>query len=237
MLYQLSYFRKIGGQRWIRTTEGVSQQIYSLPHLATLVFAHLLSRTTSNLSLSRFVSQLRCKGTSFFWICKRWDDFFLKKSFRSSREAFHFFFPKKRNETKKIRRLRSEAKICTFFLKKKNSLTLKQLFLFNEKSHKFLHASPLMPEVSGVDVYKTLLRSFFGCPADGCRTLLRSFGDVLRSFVTSFLRMTNVRATNEQENINEQRAKQCCAKAPASSFLAWNGGGCWSVKNKKLFER
>ncbi len=27
--------------RWIRTTEGVSQQIYSLPHLATLVFALL----------------------------------------------------------------------------------------------------------------------------------------------------------------------------------------------------
>ena len=127
--------------------------------------------------------------------------------------AFHVFFPKKRNETKKIRRLRSEAfslkprglfisfprrketkqrkfagyvpeafslkprrlfisfprrketkqrkfagyvpeaKICTFFLKKKNSLTLKQLFLFNEKSHKFLHASPLMPEVAEVDVY------------------------------------------------------------------------------------
>ena len=31
--------RRQGGQRWIRTTEGVSQQIYSLPHLATLVFA------------------------------------------------------------------------------------------------------------------------------------------------------------------------------------------------------
>ena len=40
MLYQLSYFRNFSGQRWIRTTEGVSQQIYSLPHLATLVFAH-----------------------------------------------------------------------------------------------------------------------------------------------------------------------------------------------------
>ena len=57
MLYQLSYFRILAkvvtlilphscqschsdrGQRWIRTTEGVSQQIYSLPHLATLVFA------------------------------------------------------------------------------------------------------------------------------------------------------------------------------------------------------
>jgi|WetSurMetagenome_2_1015567.scaffolds.fasta_scaffold182358_2 hypothetical protein len=40
MLYQLSYFRiALCGQRWIRTTEGVSQQIYSLPHLATLVFA------------------------------------------------------------------------------------------------------------------------------------------------------------------------------------------------------
>ena len=43
MLYQLSYFRNFSGQRWIRTTEGVSQQIYSLPHLATLVFAHSLS--------------------------------------------------------------------------------------------------------------------------------------------------------------------------------------------------
>ena len=30
---------QFSGQRWIRTTEGVSQQIYSLPHLATLVFA------------------------------------------------------------------------------------------------------------------------------------------------------------------------------------------------------
>ena len=31
-----------GGQGWIRTTEGVSQQIYSLPHLATLVLARHL---------------------------------------------------------------------------------------------------------------------------------------------------------------------------------------------------
>ena len=41
MLYQLSYFRisLSGGQRWIRTTEVERQQIYSLPHLATLEFA------------------------------------------------------------------------------------------------------------------------------------------------------------------------------------------------------
>ena len=41
MLYQLSYFRIFEncGRRWIRTTEGKNQQIYSLPHLATLVFA------------------------------------------------------------------------------------------------------------------------------------------------------------------------------------------------------
>ena len=45
MLYQLSYFRIFCGQRWIRTTEGVSQQIYSLPHLATLVFALILAFT------------------------------------------------------------------------------------------------------------------------------------------------------------------------------------------------
>ena len=41
MLYQLSYFRNFCGQRWIRTTEVERQQIYSLPHLATLVFALL----------------------------------------------------------------------------------------------------------------------------------------------------------------------------------------------------
>ena len=62
MLYRLSYFRKFSGQRWIRTTEGVSQQIYSLPHLATLVFAPLRLK----LRLCAFVSQLRCKGTNYF---------------------------------------------------------------------------------------------------------------------------------------------------------------------------
>ena len=50
MLYQLSYFRNLGGQRWIRTTEGVSQQIYSLPHLATLVFARPQSRFSAFLN-------------------------------------------------------------------------------------------------------------------------------------------------------------------------------------------
>ena len=30
------------GRRWIRTTEGINQQIYSLPHLATLVFSRFL---------------------------------------------------------------------------------------------------------------------------------------------------------------------------------------------------
>ena len=32
-------FRLNCGRRWIRTTEGINQQIYSLPHLATLVFS------------------------------------------------------------------------------------------------------------------------------------------------------------------------------------------------------
>lgn len=51
MLYQLSYFRNFCGQRWIRTTEGVSQQIYSLPHLATLVFAQLTFKEQQLLSI------------------------------------------------------------------------------------------------------------------------------------------------------------------------------------------
>ena len=57
MLYRLSYFRfskqkpdhqvyrAFSGRRWIRTTEGINQQIYSLPHLATLVFSQNSLRT------------------------------------------------------------------------------------------------------------------------------------------------------------------------------------------------
>ena len=46
-----SHRLKICGQRWIRTTEGVSQQIYSLPHLATLVFAqHVFLKEEMNKS-------------------------------------------------------------------------------------------------------------------------------------------------------------------------------------------
>ena len=36
------------GQRWIRTTEVIRQQIYSLPHLATLEFARLFSSLLSD---------------------------------------------------------------------------------------------------------------------------------------------------------------------------------------------
>ena len=55
MLYQLSYFRdtKKSGRRGIRTPEGVSQQIYSLPQLATLVSSHLRYFRNQKTSLSR----------------------------------------------------------------------------------------------------------------------------------------------------------------------------------------
>ena len=49
VLYRLSYFREstttsatvifFCGSRWIRTTEGENQQIYSLPHLAALEYS------------------------------------------------------------------------------------------------------------------------------------------------------------------------------------------------------
>ena len=52
VLYQLSYFREstttsatvifFCGSRWIRTTEGENQQIYSLPHLAALEYSQYL---------------------------------------------------------------------------------------------------------------------------------------------------------------------------------------------------
>ena len=46
MLYRLSYFRIFCGRRWIRTTEVERQLSYSQSHLATLVFALLLLRTS-----------------------------------------------------------------------------------------------------------------------------------------------------------------------------------------------
>ena len=36
----------LSGKRWIRTTEGVRQQIYSLPHLATLVSSRIFNCAT-----------------------------------------------------------------------------------------------------------------------------------------------------------------------------------------------
>ena len=68
MLYQLSYFRNLSsGRRWIRTTEGINQQIYSLPHLATLVFA--LAQTFAILTQCYYcifiVVELPCTTSAF----------------------------------------------------------------------------------------------------------------------------------------------------------------------------
>ena len=57
VLYQLSYFREstttsatvifFCGSRWIRTTEGENQQIYSLPHLAALEYSQYLFQSST----------------------------------------------------------------------------------------------------------------------------------------------------------------------------------------------
>ena len=72
MLYQLSYFRNLSsGRRWIRTTEGINQQIYSLPHLATLVFA--LTQTFAILTQCYYcifiVVELPCTTSAFQLKC------------------------------------------------------------------------------------------------------------------------------------------------------------------------
>ena len=127
MLYQLSYFRKntpfracldslfrastlqlqpasLSGKRWIRTTEGKNQQIYSLPHLATLVssqyfksLSDLVARTSrlsrwrdsnprpadyKSAALANWATSAltlsSCKGTNFFLISKFFGHFFEK---------------------------------------------------------------------------------------------------------------------------------------------------------------
>ncbi len=46
ILYQLSYSRTAGGERWIRTTVGVRRQIYSLIPLTTRASPHAGKPTT-----------------------------------------------------------------------------------------------------------------------------------------------------------------------------------------------
>ena len=166
------------------------------------------------------------------------------------RGLFISFSRKKETKQRKFAGYVPEAKICTFFLKKKNSFHSNSFFFLTEKRTNFLTLLHSCRKLLGWMVTKRCFARFwgalrmfaecaslvFGCPADGCRTLLRFLG--MYSDPSS-LRSSGwqVQTRNEQENNNEQRAKQCCAKTPASSFLAWNGGGCWSVKNKKLFER
>ena len=54
------------------------QQIYSLPHLATLVFALLFAFEILVLHLRRFVSQLRCKDTTIYLNSKQNRSFLLQ---------------------------------------------------------------------------------------------------------------------------------------------------------------
>ena len=41
--FRSSTGEEFGGEWWIRTTEGISQQIYSLPHLTALVTPHIFA--------------------------------------------------------------------------------------------------------------------------------------------------------------------------------------------------
>ena len=89
MLYRLSYFRKACickcGQRWIRTTEGVSQQIYSLPHLATLVFA-LISKNPLCIVFSRSILETAAK-VGIFFIAPNVLQFFLEEKLKNRADA------------------------------------------------------------------------------------------------------------------------------------------------------
>ena len=67
------------GQRWIRTTEGVSQQIYSLPHLATLVFALISIQHPLQFPLLLMSLGNGCKVRHYFLPTKHFSAFFQEK--------------------------------------------------------------------------------------------------------------------------------------------------------------
>ena len=69
------------GRRWIRTTEGISQQIYSLPHLATLVFALVLKSAAKICLKIRLCKQLGAETVRYvlaWWLfCCKTDRYLL----------------------------------------------------------------------------------------------------------------------------------------------------------------
>jgi hypothetical protein len=74
-----------GGQRWIRTIEGVSQQIYSLPRLATSVSAQQKTKTSKLLVEGYSLQDFKQKYFSTLHISKSVhlgiDSFFMKYQF------------------------------------------------------------------------------------------------------------------------------------------------------------
>jgi predicted DNA-binding protein with PD1-like motif len=82
-----------------------------------------------------------------FW-GKLFEEFF--ENFISLVFAFTFSFchQKEKDNKKKDCRLRSGAKKSTYFPKRKELASLKQLFVLNGKYSIFLHAPPLRPEVA-----------------------------------------------------------------------------------------
>ena len=72
--------------------------------------------------------------------------FFFK--FSTIKQAFTFSFchQKEKDNKKKDCRLRSGAKKSSYFPKRKELASLKQLFVLNGKYSIFLHAPPLRPE-------------------------------------------------------------------------------------------
>ena len=92
-------------------------------------------------------------------------------AFALAARAVHFFLrTKKRNKEK--RRLRSGAKKSTYFPKRKELASLKQLFVLNGKYSIFLHAPPLRPEKPSQEGKS--VRSWGGCTRDpSLRSVIR----------------------------------------------------------------
>ena len=186
MLYQLSYFRKnkpsraafnacpIGrlqprpvhqsGKRWIRTTEGVRQQIYSLPHLATLVSSQLFSQLDSFTSqgadggirthdpeitnhvlwpteLHRHFNRLRDAKVGIFFIFANFSQVFFSTLLKNSANRAHLARSKNGDfRPSKVKVGKSSANITTLSLIKKQMKVFfaKKLKKYRYPSHLYI---------------------------------------------------------------------------------------------------
>ena len=108
--------------------------------------------------------------------------------------TFSFCHQKEKDNKKKDCRLRSGAKKSTYFPKRKELASLKQLFVLNGKYSIFLHAPPLRPEKPSPGGHIASLVNLFLCHPDHTLTTNKK-----KNIITKTSRLGSLPGRDEEE--------------------------------------